>query len=178
MNERTVCAICLGPSYNLQDGYKFYSLLTGKKLVCRQFTPCPMTQDVIDRVIKLGEQQAGPHGLIFKDKRGSIVEQYIDEEASMAGVGADITGVEENNFEDGVSLNETYQDIQNNNDDVNDYEKNEDNVYLPHQMPIGINVGEENENEENNIEENKENIDENTNNIDTLVEELEGSLDI
>src|SRR5210317_1045814 len=172
MNERTVGAICLGPSYNLQDGYKFYSLLTGKKLVRRQFTPCPMTQDVIDRVIELGEQQAGPHGLVFKDKRGNIVEQYIDEEASMAGVGADITGVEENNFEDEVSLNATYQDIQNNNYDVNVYENNEDNVYLPHQMPIDINIEEENENEENNIDENEENIDENINNI-----KLEVSLD-
>src|SRR5210317_814671 len=96
----------------------------------------------------------------------------------MTGVGADITGVEENNFEDEVSLNETYQDIQNNNYDVNDYENNEDNVYLPHQMPLEINIEEENKNEENNIDENEENnIDENVNNIDTLVEELEGSLD-
>src|SRR5210317_1290216 len=95
----------------------------------------------------------------------------------MTGVGADITGVEENNFEDEVSLNETYQDIQNNNYDVNDYENNEDNVYLPHQMPLEINIEEENKNEENNIDENEESIDENINNIDTLVEELEGSLD-
>src|SRR5210317_1366865 len=80
-------------------------------------------------------------------------------------------------FEDEISLNETYQDMQNNNYDVNDYENNEDNVYLPHQMPIEINIEEENENEENNIDENEENIDENINNIDTLVEELESSLD-
>src|SRR5210317_789754 len=159
MNERTVGAICLGPSYNLQDGSIFYSLLTSKKLVHHQFSPCPMTQDVIDRVIELGEQQAGPCGLVFKDKRWNIVEQYIDEEASMVGVGSDITGVEDNNFEDEVSLNETYQDIQNNNYDVKDYRNNEGNVQLPHQMPIEINIEEENENKGNNIEENEENID-------------------
>ena len=47
--NRTVSAISLGPQYNLQGGYFFESLLTGKRLRRSHWTPVNMTEDVIER---------------------------------------------------------------------------------------------------------------------------------
>ena len=41
---RTLGVICLEPSGNLQGGYKFMNLRTGKKLTRRRLTALPMTQ--------------------------------------------------------------------------------------------------------------------------------------
>ena len=65
MTERTVGAICLGPTYELQGGYKYYSLKIGKKSERRQFTLCPMTQEVIDWVLQLGKKK-GTRGFGFQ----------------------------------------------------------------------------------------------------------------
>ena len=48
MQERTVGSICLGPSYNLQGGYNFMKLTTGRLIRKTQFKQCPMTQVVIN----------------------------------------------------------------------------------------------------------------------------------
>ena len=42
MKNRTLGAISLGPSYNLQCGYNFMSLKTGKIINRNHFTPLPM----------------------------------------------------------------------------------------------------------------------------------------
>ena len=52
---RTLGAIFLGPSGNLQGGYKFMNLRTGKRLNRHKWTALPMPQEVIDRINKLGE---------------------------------------------------------------------------------------------------------------------------
>ena len=57
MAERTVGAICLGPSGNLQGGYNFMKLSTGQKIHKFKFVHLPMTQDVIDRVLEIGSKQ-------------------------------------------------------------------------------------------------------------------------
>ena len=47
--NRTVGTIALVPQYNLQGGYCFESLLTGKRLWRSHWTPFNMTEDVIER---------------------------------------------------------------------------------------------------------------------------------
>ena len=46
--NQTVGAIALGPQYNLQGGYFFESLLTGKRLRRSHCTHVNMTEDVIE----------------------------------------------------------------------------------------------------------------------------------
>jgi hypothetical protein len=56
-------AISLGPSGNLQGGYKFMALNTGKKITCQSWDVIPMPDTVIARVNALGTDQ--PKQLIF-----------------------------------------------------------------------------------------------------------------
>ena len=49
---RTIGAITLGPTGNLQGGYKFLNLRTGKKITRRNWTHLPMPIEVIERVNK------------------------------------------------------------------------------------------------------------------------------
>eukprot|EP00957_Ditylum_brightwellii_P017274 1301362-Ditylum_brightwellii.AAC.1 len=57
MNDRTIGAIALGPSFNLQGGYKFMSLETGKLIHRRKFTELPMPENVIKQVERRAEQE-------------------------------------------------------------------------------------------------------------------------
>jgi hypothetical protein len=54
---RTKRAISLGPSGNLQGGYKFMALDTGKKITRRNWDVIPMPELVIARVNTLGKDQ-------------------------------------------------------------------------------------------------------------------------
>ena len=67
-NPRTKGAISLGPSENLQGGFKFMALNTGKKIVWHSWDVIPMPDTVITRVNALGSDQ--PEQLIFTDRRG------------------------------------------------------------------------------------------------------------
>jgi hypothetical protein len=64
-SPRTQGAISLGPSGNLQGGYKFMALNTGKKITRRSWDVIPMPDTVIARVNALGTDQ--PEQLIFTD---------------------------------------------------------------------------------------------------------------
>jgi hypothetical protein len=50
MISRTVGAISLGPTGNIQDAYKFMSLLIGRLIKVRLFTPLRMPEEVIKQV--------------------------------------------------------------------------------------------------------------------------------
>ena len=67
-NSRTKGAISLGPSVNLQGGFKFMDLNTGKKIVRRSWDVIPIPDIVITRVNALGSDQ--PEQMIFTDRRG------------------------------------------------------------------------------------------------------------
>ena len=45
MHERTVGAICLGPTGNLQGGHYFMSLATGARLIRSRWTPLPLPRE-------------------------------------------------------------------------------------------------------------------------------------
>jgi hypothetical protein len=64
-SPRTKGAISLGPSGNLQGGYKFMTLNTGKKITHQSWDVIPMLDMVIARVKALGTDQ--PKQLNFTD---------------------------------------------------------------------------------------------------------------
>ena len=68
---RTKGAISLGPSGNLQGGYKFMALDTGAKIVRRSWDVIPMPDIVIKRVNTLGNNQ--PEILTFTDRQGQSI---------------------------------------------------------------------------------------------------------
>jgi Reverse transcriptase (RNA-dependent DNA polymerase) len=76
MNPRTKGAIALGPSGNLQGGFKFMALDTGKKIIRRSWDVIPMPDLVIDRVNTLGGDQ--PEQLTFTDRHGRLIGDTDD----------------------------------------------------------------------------------------------------
>jgi hypothetical protein len=64
-SPRTKGAILLGPSGNLQGGYKFLALNTGKKITLRSWDVIPMPDRVIAHVNALGIDESKQ--LIFTD---------------------------------------------------------------------------------------------------------------
>jgi hypothetical protein len=68
---RTQGAICLGPSGNIQGGFKFMSLASGKVISRRTWDSIPMPNSVITRVHELGKDQ--PEQFIFTDRRGRLI---------------------------------------------------------------------------------------------------------
>jgi hypothetical protein len=68
---RTKAAISLGPSGNLQGGYRFMALDTGKKITRRNWDVIPITELVIARVNALGKDQ--PEVITFTDRHGATI---------------------------------------------------------------------------------------------------------
>ena len=73
-NPRTKGAIALGPSGNLQGGFKFMALNTGKKITRYSWDVIPMPDTVIARVNKLGRDQ--PEQLVFTDRHGNLIGDH------------------------------------------------------------------------------------------------------
>jgi hypothetical protein len=73
---RTKGAICLGPSSNLQGGFKFMALSTGKKIIWQSWDVIPMPDTVIARVNTLGSNP--PEELIFTDRHGRLIGDSDD----------------------------------------------------------------------------------------------------
>ena len=75
MKERTVAAICLGLTGNLQGSCKYFALTTKKKIARPQVIPLPMTDTIIAAwVEKITASQQMPENIIFTTNRGEIVE--------------------------------------------------------------------------------------------------------
>ena len=70
---RTIGAIALGPTGNLQGSYEFLNLRSGKKITRRNWTELPMPQEVIDRVNQLGEAEGQRPELTFYDRKGRLI---------------------------------------------------------------------------------------------------------
>ena len=69
-SARTVGAITLGPTGNLQGGYKFLNLRMGGKIKRRNWTHLTMPSEVIERLNKIGVAQGQPKLLTFQDRHG------------------------------------------------------------------------------------------------------------
>jgi hypothetical protein len=85
---RTQGAICLGPSGNVQGGYKFMSLATMKQIVRRSWDEIPMPTAVITRVNALGHDQ--PKQFVFTDRTGRLIGDIstpgTDDDVKLPGV--------------------------------------------------------------------------------------------
>jgi hypothetical protein len=64
-------AISLGPSGNLQGGFKFMDLNTGKKVVCRSWDVIPIPYLVIARTNALCSNQ--PQDMTFTDQHSHLI---------------------------------------------------------------------------------------------------------
>jgi hypothetical protein len=86
---RTKGAISLGPSGNLQGGFKFMALNSTKKIVRRSWDVIPMPNVVINHVNELGKDQ--PILMTFTDRHGRLI-------GDMEIPGVDSTEDDDDNF--------------------------------------------------------------------------------
>jgi hypothetical protein len=75
-NERTLDAICIGPSDNQHSGYRFMSLQTGRKVTRISWTELPMPRQVVERVHALAADQ--PEKLVFYGRHGRAIGDSIE----------------------------------------------------------------------------------------------------
>ena len=83
---RSIPAIVLGPTGNLQGTYKFLSLATGKKVKQHAFTPYPMPDLVIKKVKAYGKSTALPSIFDFADRNGILFEWSKEEDKFPKGI--------------------------------------------------------------------------------------------
>jgi hypothetical protein len=76
MVARTQGAILLGPSGNSQGGHKFFTLATGKVVICWAWTELPTLVAVIERVHLLAKGM--PALPIFTDHAGCVISDVED----------------------------------------------------------------------------------------------------
>ena len=74
MLSRTIGAIALRPTGNVQGGYYFMSLSTGRVINRYRWTELPMPEDVIIRVHQIAQEQRRNPGLIFHDRTGVLIQ--------------------------------------------------------------------------------------------------------
>jgi len=67
MQARTIQAIALWPTGNVQGGFYFYNLSTGDIISRRSWSPLPMPKDVIDRVHELAAADKVSRGTIYSE---------------------------------------------------------------------------------------------------------------
>ena len=84
MVSRTTGAIALRPTGNVQGGYFFMSLTTGRKLIRSHWTELPVPMDVVNRVHDLARKGNANRGLMFADRDGQLMvedpQENIDED--------------------------------------------------------------------------------------------------
>jgi hypothetical protein len=78
MVSRTVGGISLGPTGNIQGTYRFLSILSGKQIQARSFTPLPMPLDVIEKVESFAP--SGNQEIEFGDRNGDADKSAWQEE--------------------------------------------------------------------------------------------------
>ena len=68
LDPRTIGALALCPTGNVEGGYFFLSLTTGKVINRMRWTRIPMPKDVIDRVERMACQEHAGMTLLFEDR--------------------------------------------------------------------------------------------------------------
>jgi hypothetical protein len=82
MDSCTIGALALLPADNLQGGYFFYSLVTGKRLQRTYWTELPMPDSVKDCVHSMARRANADNGLCFTDSDGNDLDtMYPDNDA-------------------------------------------------------------------------------------------------
>ena len=74
MEARTIGALAMRPTGNVQGSYYFYSLSSGRIINRRNATKLPMPADVIDRVEMMAIQNMSNPGLMFTNRNHDMIE--------------------------------------------------------------------------------------------------------
>lgn len=115
--NRTTGAIALGSNDNLQGGYRFLSLTTGRVIDRRNFNILPITQDVINRVHELAKDE---DDFTFADRNHNIIDNDDD---------SVLTGVENDDESDSDYTDSDDSEVSNwNNDKQDEFVKEQENV--------------------------------------------------
>lgn len=79
MASRTIGAIALRPTGNVQGGHYFFNLQTGKKIVRNRWTEIPMPKEVVERVNQMAENRA-MNELVFGDRDNDTTHEAESDE--------------------------------------------------------------------------------------------------
>ena len=82
MKERSVSAMTMRATGNVQGSFYYYSLATGRRLRRGQCTPLPVPQEVIDQVHAIADKQNAPTGFTYTRCDGSIFKNMPDEQVT------------------------------------------------------------------------------------------------
>jgi hypothetical protein len=77
MLTRTTGAIALRPTGNIQGGYYFMSLTSGKRLTRYAWTPLPMPGEVIERVHVLSQRNPAGSDIVFGWRNGQAIDDEL-----------------------------------------------------------------------------------------------------
>ena len=151
LNPRTIGALALRPTGNVQGGYFFFSLTTGKVINRMRWTTIPMPKEVVDRVKRMACQEHTGTTLLFEDRDHNEILD-LDQEDDDDDNDYDPNNEDDNNDDD---------DDDDNDDDDNNTPINHPNE--PYEDPGTL--GEEHAQQHNDEEDNNENdADNNENN--------------
>ena len=153
LNPRTIGALALRPTGNVQGGYFFFSLTTGKVINRMRWTSIPMPKDVIDRVERMARQEHAGTTLLFEDRDHNAIVDVDDDD--------DDSEYEPEDDDD--------NDDDNDDDDDNNAPTNQPNEPYDDPGILGAEHDQQHPDEENNNENNENNnendvVDENNNN--------------
>ena len=74
MRQRTVGAICLGPTGNQQGAHWFMCLTSGQRIIRYRWTSLPAPREVLQRVEGMGAQQNMPTKITYANRYGDEIE--------------------------------------------------------------------------------------------------------
>ena len=143
LDPRTIGALALRPTGNVQGGYLFLSLTMGTVINCMRWTRIPMPKEVIDWVERMARQEHAGMTLLFEDQDHNEIIDLDD-------------------TDDDDSAYEPDDDNENDDDDDDNDEDDNDNNNIPINQPNeehndpGI-LGEQNAQQDNNEENNNDN---------------------
>ena len=156
LNPRTIGALALRPTGNIQGGYFLFSLTTGKVINRMHWTMIPMPKEVIDRVERMACQEHAGTTLLFEDQDHNEILDLDHEDDD------DDSDYEPNNDDD---------DDDNDDDNDNNAPTNQPNEPYEDPGTLGEEHAQQYNNEENNNENDGNNnkndvVDDNNNNDD------------
>ena len=79
MQARTLGAICLGPTGNIQGAHWFMSLTSGARIIRYRWTELPVPADVLARVNGIAQAQGMPIRVTYSNRRGEEIGDNLDD---------------------------------------------------------------------------------------------------
>ena len=74
MQSRTIGAIALRPTGNIQGGYFFLSLHSGLRINRRTWTPLPMPEEVVSQLNRMARRSRAKRNLLFQNRQNADLD--------------------------------------------------------------------------------------------------------